>query len=59
VGNPVAVNAQKKLKKVAASKGWPLLSWHTPAGYSKASRAEVLTFDTDAMARKIEQPDGE
>jgi HAD superfamily hydrolase (TIGR01490 family) len=59
VGNPVAVNAQRKLKKVATSRGWPLFFWHTPAGYSTASIAEILTFDGGSVACETEQPGGE
>jgi HAD superfamily hydrolase (TIGR01490 family) len=45
VGSPVAVNPQKGLKKIAEEKGWPVLRWSTPAGYSEPSVAQELTFE--------------
>lgn len=45
VGNPVAVNPQKGLRKTAEEKGWPILYWSTPAGFTVPSLAEKLTFD--------------
>jgi HAD superfamily hydrolase (TIGR01490 family) len=44
VGNPVAVNPQKGLKKTAGEKGWPVLYWRTPAGFTEPSEARELTF---------------
>ncbi|MDD3718421.1 MAG: HAD-IB family hydrolase [Actinomycetota bacterium] len=44
VGNPVAVNPQKALKKIAGEKGWPVMYWSTPAGFTEPSKAEELTF---------------
>jgi HAD superfamily hydrolase (TIGR01490 family) len=44
VGNPVAVNPQKGLKKVAEEKGWPVFCWRIPAGYTVPSQAQELTF---------------
>lgn len=45
VGHPVAVNPQRKLKRIAVEKGWPLLYWSTPAGYTRPSQAQDLTFE--------------
>jgi HAD superfamily hydrolase (TIGR01490 family) len=56
VGNPAAVNAQRKLKKIAAARGWPILSWQTPAGYSKPSKPEILTFDIGSIASETGLP---
>lgn len=48
VGYPVAVNPQRSLRKLAERRGWTVLYWSTPAGYSEPSRAERLTFDLQA-----------
>lgn len=45
VGHPVAVNPQPKLKRIAVERGWPVRLWSTPAGYTRPSVAEKLTFD--------------
>jgi HAD superfamily hydrolase (TIGR01490 family) len=45
VGHPVAVNPQRRLKKIAMQRGWPVRYWRTPAGYDQPSRAVSLTFD--------------
>jgi HAD superfamily hydrolase (TIGR01490 family) len=45
VGHPVAVNPQKKLKSIAMEKGWLVLLWKTPAGFTQPSQAQNLTFD--------------
>jgi HAD superfamily hydrolase (TIGR01490 family) len=47
VGHPVAVNPQRKLRRIAEMRGWPVLRWNTPAGFSEPSRAEHLTFQFD------------
>ncbi|MDY6795043.1 MAG: HAD-IB family hydrolase [Actinomycetota bacterium] len=44
VGNPVVVNPQRKLKKIADKRGWPVEYWNTPAGFSTPSQPEKLTF---------------
>lgn len=44
VGNPIAVNPQKALKRIAMGEGWPVLCWRTPAGFNEPSTAEELTF---------------
>lgn len=44
-GNPVAVNPQRGLKKVAEERGWPVRYWKTPAGFTQPSQAQELTFD--------------
>ncbi len=45
VGHPVAVNPQGRLRRLAEERGWPVLRWSTPAGYTQPSRAVRLTFD--------------
>jgi HAD superfamily hydrolase (TIGR01490 family) len=45
VGHPVAVNPQRRLRRLAEERGWPVLRWRTPAGYTRPSRAVRLTFD--------------
>jgi HAD superfamily hydrolase (TIGR01490 family) len=52
VGNPVAVNPQRKLKAIAIEKGWPMLLWNTPAGYTQPSQAQQLTFGDDTESRE-------
>ena len=44
VGHPVAVNPQRAVRRIAAEKGWPVLIWHTPAGFTVPSTAVDLTF---------------
>jgi HAD superfamily hydrolase (TIGR01490 family) len=50
VGNPVAVNPQRKLKAIAESRGWPILYWQTPAGYTVPSTPQKLTFDVASLS---------
>jgi HAD superfamily hydrolase (TIGR01490 family) len=45
VGHPVAVNPQKKLKRLADERGWPVRYWSTHAGFTKPSHALELTFE--------------
>lgn len=45
VGHPVAVNPQRRLRRLAEERGWPVLRWSTPAGHTRPSRAVRLTFD--------------
>jgi HAD superfamily hydrolase (TIGR01490 family) len=45
VGHPVAVNPQRKLRRIAEDRGWPVLRWNTPAGYTVPSRAHELSFE--------------
>jgi HAD superfamily hydrolase (TIGR01490 family) len=45
VGHAVAVNPQRAVRRIAAEKGWPVLSWDTPAGFSTPSTAVDLTFE--------------
>lgn len=47
VGHPVAVNPQRKLRRIAEERGWPVLHWNSPAGFQGPSRAERLTFQID------------
>jgi len=54
VGNPVAVNAQRKLEALAVDRGWPVLVWKTPAGYEEPSRPQMLTFDLASMQSNCE-----
>lgn len=44
VGHPVAVNPQRKLKRIAESRGWPVLRWDSPARFQEPSLPERLTF---------------
>lgn len=44
VGHPVAVNPQRPLRRIARMRGWPVLSWTTPAGFDIPSRAVQLSF---------------
>ncbi len=44
VGNPVAVNPQRALRRVAADEGWPVLSWRTRAGFTEPGAVETPTF---------------
>ena len=45
VGHAVAVNPQRAVRRIAAKKGWPVLIWDTPAGFTTPSTAVDLTFD--------------
>ena len=45
VGHPVAVNPQKGLRKIAEERGWPVRRWSTPAGYTRPSQPQDLTFE--------------
>lgn len=56
VGHPIAVNPQRKLKRVAEAKGWPVLYWKTLAGYSQPSRPEMLAFEVSSGQHLSEIP---
>ncbi len=45
VGHPVAVNPQRAVKRIAFERGWPVLTWHTPAGFTTPSIAVDLSFE--------------
>ncbi len=45
VGHPVAVNPQRALRRIAAERGWPVLIWNTPAGFTHPSTAVELSFE--------------
>lgn len=45
VGHPVAVNPQRKLRRIAEKRGWPVRYWREKGVYTRASRALVLSFD--------------
>lgn len=45
VGHPVAVNPQRKLKKLAGQRGWPVEIWRTHARYTEPGVAVELSFD--------------
>lgn len=44
VGHPVAVNPQRRLKRIALAEGWPVLRWREHAGFTEPSAALELTF---------------
>ena len=41
VGNPVAVNPDKELRRVAAARGWPVLVFNRPVGLRRRVRLRV------------------
>lgn len=43
VGNPVAVNPQRKLKRIAKSRGWPVLRFKEHAHFEKIERPRRMT----------------
>jgi len=45
VGHAVAVNPQRAVRRIAAERGWPVLIWDTPAGFTTPSTAVDLTFE--------------
>jgi HAD superfamily hydrolase (TIGR01490 family) len=47
VGHAVAVNPQRAVRRIATEKGWPILIWDTPAGFTSPSTAVDLTFELD------------
>jgi HAD superfamily hydrolase (TIGR01490 family) len=44
VGHPAAVNPGRDLRRLAEERGWPVLTWKTPAGFLEPSVAEHLSF---------------
>jgi HAD superfamily hydrolase (TIGR01490 family) len=44
VGHPVAVNPQRKLRKMALERGWEILYWRRHLPPEEPSRAEQLSF---------------
>ena len=45
VGHPFAVNPQRAVRRIAAERGWPVLNWNTPAGFTEPSTAVELSFE--------------
>ena len=41
VGNPVAVNPEKELRKVAEERGWPILEFQRPVSLGEPLRNRV------------------
>lgn len=53
VGNPVAVNPEKELRKVAEERGWPILEFQRPVSLGEPLRKRVPILSSATIAAVI------